>query len=434
MKSLALLPCLCLPLLADWPRFRGPDGDNSLPDARIARSFPDSGPRVLWSAAVSEGYGGAAIAGGEVFAMDRVDQERDVLLCLSLDDGRELWRWENELPGRINHPGSRSVPTVTDEAVYCSSGFGHVYCIDRKSRKARWTLDVAGTFKVQPPRFGYSIHPVLVDGHCIIAPTSDEVGLAALDCRSGKVAWRSKPVGDSHSSPILVKLLGREMLVMPGSKDGTLMLTGFDPGSGEQLFQYTEKLGRGRHNAIPNVCVVDEDTVFFTGGYGQGTQVLDFATSDGVITVTRTLHLAAGATIHPVLKVGDQAYLSASNGRRRGRRVRDRGQPGEPPADSPPGGLVCMDLTGKLQWHTGTQPDLGEGSIINLGGIIVSQDGGDGTLRLVEPGPAYRELAAGKVFSGDPGRELWAPLAFSDGRLVMRSQHQVACVDLRPAD
>jgi hypothetical protein len=62
--------------------------------------------------------------------------------------------------------------------------------------------------------------------------------------------------------------------------------------------------------------------------------------------------------------------------------------------------------------------------------VIVSQDGGDGTLRLVKPGPGYQEMASGKVFSKEPGRELWAPMALASGKLVMRSQAQLVCVDL----
>lgn len=441
MKTLpALLLALSLPLAAgDWPRFRGPNGDNSLPDAKIAKAFPESGPEVLWKVDVQEGYGGSAIVGGEVFAMDRVDQEKDVLLCLSLEDGKELWRWEHEVPGRINHPGSRVVPTVEADAVYTSSGFGHVYCVDRKTHEARWVVDVAKEFGVQPPRFGYSVHPVVLEDTVIIAPTGDEVGLAALDKASGKVVWRSKPVGESHSSPILAEVLGREMLVMPGSQRGTLMLTGFDPGSGEQRFQFTQPLARGRHNAIPNIAMVGDDVAFFTGGYGQGTQVLKFSEADGAIEVAKTAELPAGATIHPVLRVGSQAYLSASSGGRRGGgRFRGRREPQRPEpepaaaADAPPAGLVCMDLSGKVQWSTREEPALGEGSLLNLGGTVVSQDGATGELRLIEPGPAYKELAKGKVFTKDTGRELWAPLAFSDGRLVMRSQFQIVCVDLRP--
>ena len=92
-----------------------------------------------------------------------------------------------------------------------------------------------------------------------------------------------------------------------------------------------------------------------------------------------------------------------------------------------------MDHSGKILWKTGENdtPDLGGGSIINAGGTIISQDGGDGTLRLIKPGEAYKELAKAKVFSKEPGRELWAPLALSKGLLVTRSQNQMVCVDLR---
>ncbi|WP_193212390.1 PQQ-binding-like beta-propeller repeat protein [Luteolibacter marinus] len=424
------IPLLCLILTQalpanDWPRFRGPHGDNSLPEADIIRSFPESGPEVLWSRDLSEGYGGAAIAGDEVFLMDRVDQEKDVLMCLGLADGKLKWQWEHAYPGRISHPGSRTVPTVTAETVYTSSGFGHVYCIDRKTRKERWVVDVIKTFGVQPPRFGYSIHPVIIGDRCIIAPTGDDVGIAALDTKSGEVVWKSKPVGESHSSPVSARILGRDLLVMPGSRNGELMLTGFDPKDGSQVFQYTQRLSGGRHNSIPNITMVGEDKAFLTGGYGQGTQFLKFSAKEDAITVEKLNEVAPGATIHPVLKIGDQAYLSSGGAGGGGRRNRRNDS-----ANATPGGLVCMDLDGKILWSSNRQPDLGEGSIISAGGIIISQDGATGHLRLIEPGPVYKELASAKVFSKPPGRELWAPLALSRGRLVMRSQNEIACIDL----
>ena len=89
-----------------------------------------------------------------------------------------------------------------------------------------------------------------------------------------------------------------------------------------------------------------------------------------------------------------------------------------------------MDPSGKVLWATGSSPALGGGSIINAGGTIISQDGDDGTLRLIKPGAKYQELASGKVFTKEPGRELWAPMALSNGKLMMRSQVQMVCVDL----
>lgn len=426
MKAAVLLTVLLAPALFanDWPRFRGPNQDNTLPDAKIIRSFPESGPIILWKRDLDAGYGGAAIVGDEVFLVDRVDQEKDVLLCLGLDDGNIRWSWEHPAPGRIAHPGSRGVPTVTAEVVYVTSGFGHVYAIDRKTHQPRWIFDVVETFAPSPPRFGYSIHPVIIGDLCIIAPTGDDVGLAALDAATGEVVWKSGPVGISHSSPMLFEILGREMLVMPGSRNRNLLLTGFDPKDGSQIFQFSDPLVSDRHHSIPNLTLVGDDKAFFTGGYGQGTLLLGFSRADDGIQVAKLNAIPQGATIHPVLKVGEQGYLSSgfAGGGRRGAR----------PSDGAHGGLVCLDLDGKILWSTGDSPDLQEGSIILAGDIIISQDGGDGTLRLIEPGPAYKELAAAKVFSRPPGRELWAPLALSNGRLVMRSQNEVVCLDLSP--
>ena len=59
--------------------------------------------------------------------------------------------------GRGNGGCSRGVPTVTEDVIYVTSGLGHVYAIDRNTRKPRWIVDVVKTFEPSPPRFGYSI-------------------------------------------------------------------------------------------------------------------------------------------------------------------------------------------------------------------------------------------------------------------------------------
>jgi hypothetical protein len=169
---------------------------------------------------------------------------------------------------------------------------------------------------------------------------------------------------------------------------------------------------------------------------GQGTQVLKFSKDGDDIKAEKIGNIAAGATIHPALKVGEQAYLTVSGGGRgRGRRGRGgRPNAGQPPANQPPAGLICIDHEGKVLWSTGQTPGFGEGSLILAGDTIISQDGGDGTLRLIKPGEKYEQLAEAKVFAEDPGRELWAPLALSEGHLVMRSQAEVVCVDLSPKE
>ena len=55
--------------------------------------------------------------------------------------------------------------------------------------------------------------------------------------------------------------------------------------------------------------------------------------------------------------------------------------------------------------------------------------GGNGTLYLVEANPdGYKELGSAKVLGGE---QVWAPLAISDGKLVIRDQRQFVCLDVK---
>ncbi len=95
-----------------WPRFRGPNLDGISPDPTpLARAWPDHGPRVLWKIEVGEGFAGAALWHGRVYLLD-YDRPgtNDALRCLSLDDGRELWRHTYPAKIKRNHGMSRTVP------------------------------------------------------------------------------------------------------------------------------------------------------------------------------------------------------------------------------------------------------------------------------------------------------------------------------------
>jgi outer membrane protein assembly factor BamB len=84
---------------ADWPQFMGPNGDGTSAEKGLARSWPADGPQVLWTVALGPGYGGAAIRGGHVYVLDRVDRQKDVLRAFALETGKEDWRFSYEAPG-----------------------------------------------------------------------------------------------------------------------------------------------------------------------------------------------------------------------------------------------------------------------------------------------------------------------------------------------
>ena len=124
--SIAIAMMFSGTILADWPQYLGPNGNATAPKAKLARSWPAEGPKVLWTVKLAAGFGAAAISEGKVYILDRIGKEKDILRCFDLLTGNELWSYSYEAPGRVSHDGSRSVPTVDGDYIYTCGAFGHV--------------------------------------------------------------------------------------------------------------------------------------------------------------------------------------------------------------------------------------------------------------------------------------------------------------------
>ncbi|MFC1636630.1 polyvinylalcohol dehydrogenase, partial [Planctomycetota bacterium] len=102
-----------------WPRFRGPNFNAiSTEESSLAKTWPAEGPPVLWSIEVGEGFAGAAIMAGRVYMLDYDrEQQADVVRCLSLEDGKDIWRYAYPIKVKRWHGMSRTVPAVTQKYV-----------------------------------------------------------------------------------------------------------------------------------------------------------------------------------------------------------------------------------------------------------------------------------------------------------------------------
>ena len=143
---------------ADWPQYFGPKRDSTSTEKGILRSWPKEGPKVLWTAPVGIGYGGPAVSGGKVYLLDRDDKVGDNLRCFDLSNGKELWNFAYDAPGRFDHPGSRSTPTVDGNNVYTCGPMGDLYCINTSTHKPVWNKNIWKDFGgSQMPRCGQSL-------------------------------------------------------------------------------------------------------------------------------------------------------------------------------------------------------------------------------------------------------------------------------------
>lgn len=426
----------------DWPQFQGPTRIGISADTDVnLENWGSDGPPVLWSKEMNEGFGGAAISGDEVFLVDRDFEVRDNLLCLSLEDGTEKWRFSYEFPGKLSFHGSRGVPLVEDDAVYFISGFGQVFRVNRETHEADWMVSMRDDYGAEEgtPKWGWAQSPVIVGNVLIVPAMSESAGLVGLDKRTGEELWKTEPVGDSHSTPTVMKLHGVEQVVFISTKRdgdaGVGTTISVAPETGETLWKtnlYFNKI------PIPFPTKVTEELVFLTGGYGNGSCMVRVTKDGGDWKVEKVFDMIQGTQVHPPFVIGEHIYFLANENDNHKGEARKTG------------GLMCMDFDGNIVWHTGDDPFMGRGNMILVGDKLLIQDGEVGYLRVVEPSPdGYKEIAFfdafGKKAEVDeqiakqegrdnikiPDFKFWSPMALGNGRLVIRGQTTVKCLDLR---
>ena len=118
----------------------------------------------------------------------------------------------------------------------------------------------------------------------------------------------------------------------------------------------------------------------------------------------------AGCKMHPAVVFEDHLYLN------------NTGRPNQ---------MVCMTMSGELCWEEKDIPGFELGGMIMVDGLIINQNGKNGDIHLIQPSPeGYKELGRASFFSSDKS-QAWAPMAFSDGRLIARDLEKMVCVDLR---
>ena len=71
----------------------------------------------------------------------------------------------------------------------------------------------------------------------------------------------------------------------------------------------------------------------------------------------------------------------------------------------------------------------GGGSILTGDGLIYIVDGQSGEFYIIEPSPeGFKSQGKAKLLQG---QQIWGPLALSDGKLLIRDQSQIKCLDVK---
>ncbi|QJW94214.1 outer membrane protein assembly factor BamB family protein [Frigoriglobus tundricola] len=213
----------------DWPQWRGPSRDGHAVAARLPANWPDAAPAPAWKAKIGEGYAGAAVAGGKVFALARDDaQGTECASCFDLVSGKRLWDVRYAAGFKAPDPtagrGPNATPAADGDRVYFFGLAGMLTCVEIATGKALWQHDclkeywgVAKSARGDDtwfPPCGASASP-LVDGDTLIVPVGGTKAgaVTGFDRATGKLLWKALDDRSSYASPVIAAPGGVKQIV-----------------------------------------------------------------------------------------------------------------------------------------------------------------------------------------------------------------------------
>jgi outer membrane protein assembly factor BamB len=368
-------------------QWRGPFRTGAYPGERLLDSWPEEGPRLLWSAeGLGEGFSSAAVTENRIYVTGLIQSEG--FLFAFDKEGKLLWKSSYGKEWSGSHPGARTTPTVVADRIYVMSAFGLVSCFDTAG-KAVWTRDLAGDFGARNLEWGMT-ESLLVDGDRVFCtPGGREAMIAALDRHSGKILWSVKGNGQTsgYCSPCLVDHGKRRLLITMMAES----VVGVDAQTGEFLWSAGHITD---YNVHANTPIYDKGLLFIFSGYGTGGQMFKIS-PDGASIEKVWAQGAMDSQMGAAMLVDGFLYGSGHNRR----------------------GWHCLEWeTGKVRY---SQRKIGnKGNIIFAGGkLYCYSERGD--VALVEPNPEDFEVISSFRIREGSGPH-WAHLVIRDGRLYVR--------------
>ena len=336
------------------------------------------------------------------------------------DSGEELWNFRYEAKGEIPFPGSRTVPTVDKTHIWSVGPHGDMYCFDKSTGLPVWNHNLLEEFDRELTTWGVSQAPLIYQDLAIVAPQGLRAGVAAFKKTTGELIWSSPPLNGRpfHVSPSLASFGGVDQVVMisPYDREDSTRIhqvVSLDAQSGKLLWKYE---GLKSFATITPAMAIDDQRLFLTdcsynGQYGPVSIMLEITREGGDFKVKELfLTEEAGSKMHPAVQFENHLYLNHT------------GNPNQ---------MMCLSLDGNVLWEKGAAPGFELGGMILVDGLIINQNGKNGDIHLIQPSPnGYMELGKASFFSSRKS-QAWAPLAFSQGKLIVRDLEKMVCVDLQ---
>jgi outer membrane protein assembly factor BamB len=386
----------------DWPQILGPHRNGEAENETLADSWPGDGPKTIWQRPVGRGYAGLAVVGQTGVLFHRIEDEERVE-AIDVATGKERWHFAiptNYSSGISPDDGPRCVPIIHGDQVVVFGVQGTLACLRLTDGAKVWSQNTHSEFRATEGYFGAGSSPI-VEGDKVIVNVGGaktEAGVVAFSLSAGKVLWKVGREDASYSSPVAVTIGGTRHLIV----ETRLTTYSFDPETGKIRFLLPfGQRGPTVNGANPTVI---GDHLFLTASYGVG-------------AVYGRIHDASFDTLWASDDVLSTQYATciADRGLLYGINGRD---------DVGRASLRLIDPANqKVVWE---KADFGYGTLLKADGKLIAQKT-DGGLVLIRCNPErYVELASASIFTG----KTFALPALSNGRVYVRDEHTLKCLDL----
>ncbi len=248
----------------DWPWWRGPNRNGVASTNQTPPVTWGQDQNIVWKTPLpGRGHGSPTVVGNKIF-LQTADESNgaQMVICLDRLSGKQLWN-------TIVHPSGgmrkNNKSTAASSSPACDGARVFVNFPNNGSLmttaisldgKQVWQTRICDYIEHQ----GYGSSPALYQSLVIVSADNKAGGaIAGLNRTTGQIVWsRERPKLPNYPSPILLRIAGKDQLVMTGCD----LMSSFEPLTGSTNWEVP-----GATTECVTSTVTDGKRVFSSGGY-----------------------------------------------------------------------------------------------------------------------------------------------------------------------
>ena len=393
----------------DWSQWRGPRRDGVSREKGLLKSWPKTGPKLLWQIDdIGLGYSTPCAAGNRLYIQSNEGLNDEFVRAFDARNGKRLWSTRLGKVGnpaqQPSYPGARSTPTIDGKFLYALGSDGDLACIALATGKVVWSKSLRADFGGVPGVWAYSESPLIDGNRLIVSPGGESATVVALDKKTGKTLWTSAIPGEKSAG-----YASSVALTVGGTRQYALYLTrglaGLDAATGKLLWRFDKTLDTqfSVHAATP----IAAGNLVYSAAATVGGVARIAATPAGFVAEPVYVERKAPNSMGGAIKIGDYLYGTTR------------------------ATLLCTEFaTGKVRWE---ERGIGSGSVCYADGLLYVH-GENGDVALVEATPTGYVERGRFAPPRQPERgqsKAWAYPVLAGGKLYLRDLGSLWCYDVR---